>query len=79
MPENKNSPAPRDTTATREPAAPTAPTGAAVRMMTKGIAGKGPAASKEKARRTADAVRPSQKPIAGSGRKGPRRGASKGR
>jgi hypothetical protein len=56
-----------------------APKGAAVRMMTKAVAGKRPAAGKEKTHRTADAVKPSQKPIAGSGRKGPRRGASKGR
>jgi hypothetical protein len=52
---------------------------AAVRMMTRSVAGKAPAAGKGKAQRAADAAKPSQKPAAGAGRKGPRRGASKGR
>jgi hypothetical protein len=52
---------------------------AAVRMMTRSVAGKTPAAGKGKAQRAADAAKPSQKPAAGAGRQGPRRGASKGR
>ena len=52
---------------------------AAVRMMTRSVMGKKPAAGKGKAQRAADAAKPSQKPSAGAGRKGPRRGASKGR
>jgi len=53
---------------------------AAARMMTRSVPGKGPAAAKGKAQRAADTARPSQKPAAaGGGRKGPRRGASKGR
>lgn len=51
----------------------------AVRMMTRSVAGKTPTPAKGKARRATDAAKPSQKPIAGSGSKGPRRGASKGR
>jgi len=52
---------------------------AAVRMLTRSVAGKAPAAGKGKSQRAADAAKPSQKPAAGAGRKGPRRGASKGR
>ena len=52
---------------------------AVVRMLTRSVSGKKPAAGKGKAQRAADAARPSQKPAAGAGRKGRRRGASKGR
>jgi len=52
---------------------------AAVRMMTRSIAGKKPAAARGESQRVADAAKPSQKPAAGGGRRGPRRGASKGR
>jgi hypothetical protein len=52
---------------------------AAVRMMTRSVAGKKPAAARGEAQRVADAAKPSQMPQAGGGRRGPRRGASKGR
>jgi hypothetical protein len=52
---------------------------AAVRMLTRSVSGKKPASGKGKPQRAADAAKPSQKPAAGAGRKGPRRGASKGR
>jgi hypothetical protein len=52
---------------------------AAVRMLTRSVAGKKPAADRGKAQRVADSAKPSQKPQAGGGRRGPRRGASKGR
>lgn len=52
---------------------------AAVRMLTRSVSGKQPASGKGKPQRAADAAKPSQKPAAGAGRKGPRRGASKGR
>jgi hypothetical protein len=52
---------------------------AAVRMMTRSVAGKAPASGKGKSQRAAEATKPSQKPAAGAGRKAPRRGASKGR
>lgn len=51
----------------------------AVRMLTRSVAGKQPASGKGKPQRAADAAKPSQKPAAGAGRKGPRSGASKGR
>jgi hypothetical protein len=52
---------------------------AAVRMLTRSVSGKQPASGKGKPQRAADTAKPSQKPAAGAGRKGPRRGASKGR
>jgi hypothetical protein len=52
---------------------------AAVRMLTRSVSGKQPASGKGRPQRAADAAKPSQKPAAGAGRKGPRRGASKGR
>jgi hypothetical protein len=52
---------------------------AAVRMLTRSVAGKKPAIARGEAQRVADAARPTQKPQAGGGRRGPRRGASKGR
>ena len=52
---------------------------AAARMMTRAVAAPKPAAGKGKAERAASVAKPSQKPTAGAGRKGPRRGASKGR
>jgi hypothetical protein len=52
---------------------------AAARMMIRSVPGKTPTTGKVKARRAADAARPSQKPVFGGGSKGPRRGASKGR
>jgi hypothetical protein len=58
---------------------PAAGKSAAVRMMTRSVAGKKPAAARGESQRVADAAKPSQKPVAGGGRRGPRRGASKGR
>jgi hypothetical protein len=58
---------------------PTGGKSAAVRMMTRSIAGKKPAAARGESQRVADAAKPSQKPAAGGARRGPRRGASKGR
>jgi hypothetical protein len=57
------------------------PTGrkSATRMLTRSIAGKKPAAARGESQRVADAAKPSQKPATGGGRRGPRRGASKGR
>jgi hypothetical protein len=52
---------------------------AAVRILTRSVSGKQPASGKGKPQRAADAAKPSQTPAAGAGRKGPRRGASKGR
>jgi hypothetical protein len=60
-------------------AKPPAAKSAAVRMMTRSIAVKKPAAVRGEAQRVVDAAKPSQKPGAGGGRRGPRRGASKGR
>jgi hypothetical protein len=54
-------------------------TSAAARMMTRSLAGPKPAAVKGKTKRAASAAKPPQWPAAGAGRKGPRRGASKGR
>jgi hypothetical protein len=48
-------------------------------MLTRSVSGKKPESGKGKSQRAADAAKPSQKPAAGAGRKGPRRGASKGR
>jgi len=64
-----------------EPAAATKPArtkSAAVRMLTRPVAGKKPAAARGETQRVADAAKPSQMPQ-GGGRRGPRRGASKGR
>jgi hypothetical protein len=58
---------------------PTGTKSAAVRMMTRPVGGKKPAAARGEAQRVADAAKPSQKPAARGGRRGPRRGASKGR
>jgi hypothetical protein len=57
------------------------PTGrkSASQMLTRSIAGKKPAAARGESQRVADAAKPSQKPATGGGRRGPRRGASKGR
>jgi|SRR4051812_38938318 len=52
---------------------------AAVRMLTRSMAGTKPTAARGETQRVADAAKPSQKPQAGGGRRGPRRGASKGR
>ena len=66
--------------AAAEPAAiPAGKRSAAVRMMTRSIAGKKPAAARGESQRVVDAAKPSQKPDAGGARRGPRRGASKGR
>ena len=63
-----------------EPAAKSAGTkSAAVRMLTRPVAGKKPAAARGEAQRVADSAKPSQMPQTGRGRRGPRRGASKGR
>ena len=51
---------------------------AAVRMLTRSVAGKKPAVEKGEAQRVADTAKPTQMPK-GGGRRGPRRGASKGR
>jgi hypothetical protein len=58
---------------------PTAKKSAAARMMTRSVAAPKTAAGKGKAKRAASVAKPSQKPSAGAGRKGPGRGASKGR
>jgi hypothetical protein len=58
---------------------PVARNTAAVRMMTSSVSLKKPATGRGKARHTTEVAKLSQKPIAGSGSKGPRRGASKGR
>jgi hypothetical protein len=70
-----------DGNAAAEPAQkpPAAKRAAAVRMMTQSVAGKKPTGAKGKAQRATESAKRSQKPVAGSGRKGPRRGASKGR
>src|SRR5262249_1633090 len=52
---------------------------AAARMLSRSVSGKKPTSEKGKSQRAADAAKPSQKPATGAGRKGPRRGASKGR
>ena len=52
---------------------------AAARMLTRSIAVKKPSAARGDTQRVADTTKPSQKPVAGGGRRGPRRGASKGR
>jgi hypothetical protein len=52
---------------------------AAVRMMTRPVAVGKPPAARGESQRVADAAKPSQKPQPGRGRRGPRRGASKGR
>jgi hypothetical protein len=58
---------------------PPARKSAAVRMLTRSVAGPKPAAVRGEAQRVADSAKPSQKPQADGGRRGPRRGASKGR
>jgi hypothetical protein len=66
--------------AAKSPAAgPAAKKSAAARMVGRLGARKKQIAAKGKARRAAKAARPSRKPGAGSGSKGPRRGATKGR
>lgn len=52
---------------------------AAVRLLTRSVAGKKTVVPKGQSQRVADTAKPSQKPQAGGGRRGPRRGASKGR
>ena|SRR5947207_12638708 len=58
---------------------PAGPKSAAARMLTRSISAKKPSAVRGESQRVADAAKPSQKPQAGGGRRGPRRGASKGR
>jgi hypothetical protein len=48
-------------------------------MMTRSLVVKKPTGTRGETQRVADSARPSQKPSAGGGRRGPRRGASKGR
>ena len=70
----------RPLAATPEPdAKPVATTSAAARILTKSLVVKKAAAARGDTQRVADATKPSQKPVAGGGRRGPRRGASKGR
>jgi hypothetical protein len=52
---------------------------AAARMLTRSVGGPKPAAVRGAAQRVVDSAKPSQKPQPGGGRRGPRRGASKGR
>ena len=66
-------------TGTKPAAMPAGHKSAAARMLTRQVAGKPPAGSRGVSQRVADAATPSQKPQAGGGRRGPRRGASKGR
>jgi hypothetical protein len=68
-----------DPAATDPAVKPAGTKSAAVRMMTRPVGGKKPAAARGEAQRVADAAKPSQKPAARGGRRGPRRGASKGR
>jgi hypothetical protein len=70
-----------DTKPDQTPAADQSPVvknSAAVRMMTRSLSTKKLVAGKGEARQSTELAKPSQKPIAGSGSKGPRRGASKG-
>ena len=66
-------------TAAAPVATPVGTKSAAVRLLTRPVAGKKMVAAKGQSQRVADAAKPSQKPQAGGGRRGPRRGASKGR
>jgi hypothetical protein len=66
-------------TATGPAAAAAGRHSAAVRMLTKPVAGKPLATARGGTQRVADAAKPTQKPQSGGGRRGPRRGASKGR
>lgn len=68
-----------EATAAAPVATPVGTKSAAVRLLTRPVAGKKMVAAKGQSQRVADAAKPSQKPQAGGGRRGPRRGASKGR
>src|SRR5688572_24953733 len=60
-------------------AKPAATKSAAVRILTKSLVVKKSAAARGDAQRVADTAKPSQLPSADTGRRGPRRGAAKGR